>query len=51
MPLQQDLANMAGTSRETISRMIHSFIKKGHIELQGSKLIISDYERFKSFFS
>ena len=29
IPLQQDLANMAGTSRETISRMIHKFIKKG----------------------
>jgi len=31
--------------------MIHSFVKKGHIELQGSKLIISDYERFKSLYS
>lgn len=51
LPLQQDLANMAGTSRETISRMIHSFIKKGHVELQGSKLVINDYERFKSLYS
>jgi len=50
LPLQQDLANMAGTSRETISRMVHFFIKKGYIELQGNKLIIEDYERFKSLY-
>lgn len=48
LPLQQDLANMAGTSRETISRMIHKFIKKGHLQLQGSKLILNDYEAFKT---
>jgi len=48
LPLQQDLANMAGTSRETISRMIHKFIKKGYLQLQGNKLIINDYESFKN---
>ena len=48
LPLQQDLANMAGTSRETISRMIHKFIKKGHLQLQGNRLIINDYESFKN---
>jgi CRP-like cAMP-binding protein len=48
LPLQQDLANMAGTSRETISRMIHKFIKKGYLQLQGNKLIINDYENFKN---
>ena len=50
LPLQQDLANMAGTSRETISRMIHKFIKKGHLQLQGNKLIINDYEAFKAMY-
>jgi CRP-like cAMP-binding protein len=50
LPLQQDLANMAGTSRETISRVVHGFIKKGLVELRGNKLIISDYEKFKSLF-
>jgi CRP/FNR family transcriptional regulator, cyclic AMP receptor protein len=50
LPLQQDLANMAGTSRETISRMVHMFIRKGHLELQGNKLIINDYEKFKSLY-
>ncbi len=48
LPLQQDLANMAGTSRETISRMIHSFIREGHLEIERGKLIINDYEKFKS---
>jgi CRP/FNR family transcriptional regulator, cyclic AMP receptor protein len=50
LPLQQDLANMAGTSRETISRVVHMFIKKGHLELRGNKLIINDYEKFRSLF-
>jgi len=51
LPLQQDLANMAGTSRETISRTLHSFAKKGLVELDGSKLRINDYEKFKEQFS
>jgi len=51
LPLQQDLANMAGTSRETISRTLHSFAKKGLIELDGVKLLITDYEKFKELFS
>jgi len=50
LPLQQDLANMAGTSRETISRTLHSFAKKGLIELEGSRLRILDYEKFKGMF-
>lgn len=50
LPYQQELANMAGTSRETISRTLHSFAKKGQIELEGSKLRIIDYEKFKEMF-
>ena len=50
LPYQQELANMAGTSRETISRTLHSFAKKGFIELEGSKLRITDYEKFKEMF-
>jgi CRP-like cAMP-binding protein len=50
LPYQHDLANMAGTSRETISRTLHSFAKKGLIEIDGSKLRIPDYERFKEIF-
>lgn len=51
LPYQQELANMAGTSRETISRTLHSFAKKGLIELDGSKLRIVDYEKFKELFN
>jgi len=51
LPLQQDLANMAGTSRETISRTLHSFAKKGLVEMDGNKLRILDYEKFKEIFS
>jgi len=50
LPLQQDLANMAGTSRETISRTLHSFAKKALIELDGSKLKILDYAKFKEMY-
>jgi CRP-like cAMP-binding protein len=50
LPYQQELANMAGTSRETISRTLHSFAKKGLIELDGSRLRIIDYEKFKEMF-
>ncbi|MBN1302325.1 MAG: Crp/Fnr family transcriptional regulator [Melioribacteraceae bacterium] len=47
LPLQQDLANMAGTSRETISRTLHTFAKKGLVELEGSRLRILNFEKFK----
>jgi len=51
LPFQQDLANMAGTSRETISRALHSFVKKELIELEGNKLRILDYTKFKDLFN
>ena len=51
LPPQQDLANMAGTSRETISRVIKSLSEKGYCKKMGSKLIIMDYERFRADFS
>lgn len=47
LPLQQDIANMAGTSRETVSRMIHSFIEGEEVQLEGNKLTINDYEAFR----
>lgn len=50
LPVQHDLANMAGTSRETISRTINSFAKRGLIELEGSHLRIVDFEKFKELF-
>jgi CRP/FNR family transcriptional regulator, cyclic AMP receptor protein len=51
LPLQHDLANMAGTSRETISRTLHSLVKKELIDLKGSKLRILSYEKFKELFT
>lgn len=50
LPFQHELANMAGTSRETISRTLHSFAKKGLVELDGSRLRIIDYEKFQEMF-
>lgn len=47
LPLQQDIANMAGTSRETVSRMIHCFIDSKEVQIVGKKLIINDYEMFR----
>ena len=51
LPLQQDLANMAGTSRETISRVIKSLIQQEYLKKERGKIIIIDYENFKSIFS
>jgi CRP/FNR family cyclic AMP-dependent transcriptional regulator len=50
LPLQQDIANMAGTSRETVSRMLHQFVQDGHILLKGDRLVINDYEAFRKLF-
>ena len=47
LPLQQDIANMAGTSRETVSRMIHFFSDCKEVQIRGNKLIINDYEAFR----
>jgi CRP/FNR family cyclic AMP-dependent transcriptional regulator len=47
LPLQQDIANMAGTSRETVSRMVHFFIDSEEVQMRGNKLIINDYEMFR----
>ncbi|RMH64848.1 MAG: Crp/Fnr family transcriptional regulator [Calditrichaeota bacterium] len=51
LPPQQDLANMAGTSRETISRVIKSLSQLGYVKKEGSKLIILEYDRFRQDFS
>ena len=50
LPYQHELANMAGTSRETISRTLHTFAKKGLVELEGAKLRITSYEKFKDLY-
>ncbi len=50
LPYQQELANMAGTTRETISRTLHSFAKKGMIEIESSKIRILNYEHFQNLY-
>ncbi len=50
LPLQQDIANMAGTSRETVSRMLHQFVREGSIQLKGNSLTIGDYEAFRKMY-
>jgi CRP/FNR family transcriptional regulator, cyclic AMP receptor protein len=47
IPVQQDLANMAGTARETISRVMADFEAKGLIERDGHRVVILDFEKFK----
>ena len=51
LPMQQDMANMSGTSRETISRMLSEFTEKEYIDRKGKKLIILDYDKFRSDFT
>lgn len=50
VPLQQDLANMAGTSRETISRVLHMFIEEGLIARDGNKIYLLDFNKFRELF-
>ena len=47
LPVQQDLANMAGTARETISRVISVFEQKNLIQREGHRVVIPDFEKFK----
>jgi CRP-like cAMP-binding protein len=51
LPYQQNIANMAGTSRETVSRMLKLLERKGFIEKKGRQLIILKYEEFLEQFS
>ena len=50
LPYQQDIANMAGTSRETVSRVMKNFEDRGLITKTGHKLSIPDYAFFKRIF-
>jgi len=51
LPYQQDIANMAGTSRETVSRMLTLLQRKGYIQKYGRRLIINNYDGFVKQFS
>jgi len=40
-PTQQDLASMIGTSRETVSRVLGEFQRRGLLSMQGKKILLS----------
>lgn len=46
IPIQQDIANMAGTSRETVSRALNILEKENFIRRIGRELVIKSYNRF-----
>lgn len=50
LPYQQDIANMAGTSRETVSRMLKLLEEKGFIARDAHTLHILDYTKFRDAF-
>jgi len=51
LPFQQDIANMSGTSRETVSRILRIFEDKNMLTKSGHKVIIPNYSQFKKYFS
>ena len=51
LPSQQDVANMAGTTRETVSRTYRLMEEDGYVKREGRKLIILNFKRFLSDFS
>tara|TARA_B100000941_G_scaffold181410_1_gene130184 strand:- start:34005 stop:34682 length:678 start_codon:yes stop_codon:yes gene_type:complete len=50
LPFQQDIANMSGTSRETVSRILKLFEDRNMLTKKGHKLVIPDYNNFKRYF-
>lgn len=47
-PTQQSIAEMSGTTRETVSRVLNYFQKKGYIVLDGKDLLILQEEELKT---
>jgi CRP-like cAMP-binding protein len=40
-PTQQDIASMIGTSRETVSRVLSEFQRRGFVEMRGRDILLS----------
>ncbi|MEE8437075.1 MAG: Crp/Fnr family transcriptional regulator [Candidatus Neomarinimicrobiota bacterium] len=51
LPYQQDIANMAGTSRETVSRTLKLFESKDLLKKEGRSLKIFNFNAFRLHFS
>jgi len=47
LPLQRDLASMAGTSRETMSRLLARLEQEGWLTKDGSDLVVHRFEEFQ----
>ena len=51
LPYQQDIANMAGTSRETVSRTLKLLEEKLLVKREGRDLTIYNFDAFRQAFS
>ena len=51
IPPHRDIANMVGTSRETISRALQWLTEEGFVQRVEGRLIIKDYQNFRTAFS
>lgn len=49
-PTQNEIANMAGTTRETVTRIMSDLMRRGYISMEGKNLVIygkdSDFDEF-----
>lgn len=46
---RQEIANMIGTARETVSRVLSRFKKEGSIDIKGKRIIIKDIHKLKEW--
>ncbi|RKY53707.1 MAG: Crp/Fnr family transcriptional regulator, partial [Candidatus Neomarinimicrobiota bacterium] len=51
IPFQNNIASLAGTSRETVSRAFSRFEENAYITKTGRHLVINDYPRFYEEFA
>ncbi len=51
LPVQQEIANMAGTTRETVSRTFSKMEKLKMLQVAGNTVVILDYDNFRQKFS
>lgn len=49
-PILQEIANMAGTTRETVSRVINNLEKRGYLERDGRRITIVDQDQLHDDF-
>jgi CRP/FNR family transcriptional regulator/CRP/FNR family cyclic AMP-dependent transcriptional regulator len=49
-PILQEIANMAGTTRETVSRILNNLERRGYIHRDGRRITILDRERLQDDF-